>query len=199
MTIRLAVICSMISSGLMGCGADEAQEKPHIEENDVTDTENNQAPSRSPVAAAENTTPRVISENKDNPLTGEKSYIRCAACHLADGVGVPGAFPPLKENVLRLAVTEEGRNYLGSVLHKGLIGAIEVDGNRYSGVMPAQYPALNDETAAAVLNYVIFDLNAGAVTSAVNPFSADELKRIRANGFAPGDLPAIRNKLADEE
>ena len=41
---------------------------------------------------------------------------RCAACHLSNGAGVPGAFPPLKTDVRKLAGTVAGRRYLALVV-----------------------------------------------------------------------------------
>jgi len=40
---------------------------------------------------------------------GAAIYKRCAACHLATGAGVPGAFPPLAADVRNLSQTAAGR------------------------------------------------------------------------------------------
>ena len=85
---------------------------------------------------------------------GATIYKRCAACHLANGAGVPGAFPPLKTDVRSLAATAAGRRYLALVVIRGVSGPITVEGKAYRGTMPAQ-AGLNDAQVAAVLNYVV--------------------------------------------
>lgn len=103
---------------------------------------------------------------------GAQVYKRCAACHLADGSGVPGAFPPLKGEVRSFANKAEGRRYLILVVTRGVAGAITVDGKTYRGMMPAQ-SGMTDEQIAAVLNHV---------TAAEKPFTADEVATIRKGG-----------------
>lgn len=92
------------------------------------------------------------------PVDGEKLYKRCAACHLPTGEGVPGAFPPLKEDVASLLNSEMGKEYLVLVANYGVAGTLSVSDQTYSGVMPAQ-GGLNAEKTAAILNYVMQDLN----------------------------------------
>lgn len=94
---------------------------------------------------------------------GATIYKRCAACHLADGAGVPGAFPPLKADVRSLATTAAGRRYLALVVIRGVSGPITVAGKAYRGTMPAQ-AGLNDAQVAAVLNHVVRGGSAKAFT-----------------------------------
>ncbi len=94
---------------------------------------------------------------------GATIYKRCAACHLANGAGVPGAFPPLKTDVRALAGTTAGRRYLALVIIRGVSGPITVEGKPYRGMMPAQ-GGLNDAQVAAVLNYVVRGGSAKAFT-----------------------------------
>ena len=70
-------------------------------------------------------------------LADTDHYARCAACHLADGTGVPGMFPPLAGNAHRFFASPEGRSYLASLVVGGANGAIEIQGVSYAGVMPA--------------------------------------------------------------
>lgn len=116
---------------------------------------------------------------------GAAVYKRCAACHLADGAGVPGAFPPLRANVSALAATPAGRRYLALAVIRGVSGPITVDGKAFRGTMPAQ-AGLNDAQVAAVLNHRL----AG---SSAKIFSAREIAGYRAgaaslNGAAVGRL-----------
>jgi cytochrome c oxidase cbb3-type subunit 2 len=73
----------------------------------------------------------------------------CAACHQANGEGLPGAFPPLKGNA---AVNDdEAATHIHVVLH-GLQGA-NVGGVAYSSPMPAFGGTLSDADIANIINY----------------------------------------------
>ena len=105
---------------------------------------------------------------------GAAAYKRCAACHLATGAGVPGAFPPLAGNVKSLAQTAEGRRYLALVVIRGVSGPLTVEGKGYRGVMPAQGD-LDDATAAALLDHVVAKIAKGKA----KPFTAPEIAAAR--------------------
>jgi mono/diheme cytochrome c family protein len=107
---------------------------------------------------------------------GATIYKRCAACHLANGAGVPGAFPPLKTDVRKLAGTPAGRRYLALVVIRGVSGPITVDGKPYRGMMPAQ-AGLNDAQVAAVLNHVVR-------SGSAKPFTPKEIAGYRAGSAA---------------
>ncbi|MFZ5707532.1 MAG: c-type cytochrome [Pseudomonadota bacterium] len=112
---------------------------------------------------------------------GAKIYQRCAACHLATGKGVPGAFPPLQSDVRALAGKPDGRRYLILAVTRGLAGPLTVEGKTYRGIMPAQ-GELDDESVAAVLTHVTGTIAGGG--SAVKPFTAAEVKAARESGAA---------------
>lgn len=112
---------------------------------------------------------------------GAKIYQRCAACHLATGKGVPGAFPPLQSDVRALAGKPEGRRYLVLAVTRGLAGPLTVEGKTYRGMMPAQ-SGLDDESVAAVLTHVTGTIAGGG--SAVKAFTAAEVKAARESGAA---------------
>jgi mono/diheme cytochrome c family protein len=107
---------------------------------------------------------------------GEELYVRCAACHLPDGAGIPGIFPPLKNRLGPIATTESGRDYLVMTLICGLIGDIVVDGITYRGVMPAQ--PLSDADIASILNFVGTALAADQ-SNAWQIFSEEDVAGIR--------------------
>lgn len=115
---------------------------------------------------------------------GATIYKRCAACHLANGAGVPGAFPPLKADVRSLATTAAGRRYLALVVIRGVSGPITVEGKAYRGTMPAQ-AGLNDAQVAAVLNYVV---RGGAAKA----FTPREIAGYRAGGAALNSAAVAR-------
>ena len=77
---------------------------------------------------------------------------RCASCHLADGTGVPGTYPPLAGSEF---VTGPAGVPIRIVMH-GLQGEITVGGTTYNGLMPAWGVgiAMSDEELAALLTYV---------------------------------------------
>lgn len=116
---------------------------------------------------------------------GAKVYQRCAACHLPNGQGVPGAFPALAGRLDGAAATDDGRAYLVMTISAGLMGEIEVDGKTYRGVMPAQ-AGLSDADLAAVLNYAL-TLKGGAGAPAKPPksFTAEEVAAIRKKIATP--------------
>jgi len=74
----------------------------------------------------------------------------CAACHMANGFGVPGTFPPLAGSEW-VAGNEE--RLVRIVLH-GLSGPIKVNGQEYNNVMAPLGAALKDDQIANVLSYV---------------------------------------------
>ncbi len=84
----------------------------------------------------------------------------CVACHQADGRGVPGVFPPLVDN----PNVEDGE-YVATVIRNGLTGEIEVNGETYSGAMPA-FQLLDDAQIAAVTAYIQGGLVAPAAPGA---------------------------------
>jgi len=102
---------------------------------------------------------------------GKKVFLSvCFACHMANGEGLPGIFPPLagsdfikadKERAIRIPI-------------KGLSGPIVVNGKPYNNVMPPQ-TQLSDSQVADVLTYVMNSWgNSGG------PVSTDDVRRARS-------------------
>lgn len=81
---------------------------------------------------------------------GEKIFMaKCIVCHQANGEGIPGAFPPLKnsdylfaDKVRAVAQALNGSNH-----------EIVVNGVKYNAPMPQQ--VATKEEAVAVINYVL--------------------------------------------
>ena len=95
---------------------------------------------------------------------------RCAVCHGPQAAGIPGSFPPLREQVVAFAKMPQGRDYLIMVVTTGLMGNLMVGGANYNGVMPAQ-SGLSEAEVAAVLTHLASNLgktdsSAAALTSA---------------------------------
>jgi mono/diheme cytochrome c family protein len=81
---------------------------------------------------------------------GKKVYeSTCLACHQANGSGVPGMNPPLKQTKWVLG----DKPTLIKIVLNGMDEEIEVDGEYFDNVMPA-FNSLNDQQVADVLTYV---------------------------------------------
>jgi len=74
----------------------------------------------------------------------------CSGCHAAAGQGLAGQFPPLAMNPY---VTGDVKAVIHT-LNYGLNGAIEVNGVKYNGQMPAWKGNLKDKEIADVINYI---------------------------------------------
>ena len=91
-----------------------------------------------------------------NPVQQSESYKRgkdvyndfCVTCHLANGKGIAGAFPPLDGSDW---LTEKRTESISAVKH-GLKGPIEVNGEEYNSVMVDL--GLTDQEVADVMNYI---------------------------------------------
>ncbi|CAM5404874.1 c-type cytochrome [Rhodanobacter lindaniclasticus] len=98
----------------------------------------------------------------------------CAACHQATGLGLPGAFPPLKGNpaVLNADPTKQ----LDVILH-GLHGE-PIDGVSYPSPMPPFAATLNDADIADIANHerISWDNKGKPVVT------ADQVKAVRDAG-----------------
>jgi len=113
----------------------------------------------------------------------------CAACHQADGKGLPGAFPPVAGSDW---VTADPETPIRVIL-AGLSGPIKVNGTDFNSMMPPP-PGLDDEKIANVLTYVRanFGNKAGAISKdqvaavraslagRATPFTAEELTKLRS-------------------
>lgn len=81
---------------------------------------------------------------------GQLVYVNnCASCHMADGAGVAGVFPPLAKSDYLMA---DKLRSVRIAMH-GLQGQITVNGATY-GAIPMPDPGLTDAQIVDVLNYV---------------------------------------------
>ena len=128
---------------------------------------------------------------------GEAVYLaKCVSCHMIDGKGIAGVFPPL--NNTSWVTGDKGR--LIRVVLDGLSGPVEVQGETYAGIMSGWKAILSDEEVAAVLTYIreSFGNDASPVKTAEvalvrntskqrsKPWTAAELGQ-EANQGIPGD------------
>lgn len=73
----------------------------------------------------------------------------CAACHQANGQGLPGVFPPLAGSEWVVGDPK----VLANILLHGVSGKIEVAGQSFDGMMPA-FAQLSDAEIAGVLTHI---------------------------------------------
>lgn len=93
--------------------------------------------------------PQPSKELKDSMLKGLEIYSSfCISCHMQNGEGISGAFPPLAKSDYLMKDRERS---IHQVIF-GVEGEIEVNGETYYGMM--QPTGLNDEQVANVINYV---------------------------------------------
>lgn len=82
---------------------------------------------------------------------GEVIYGRsCSSCHMSDGKGMAGTFPPLAQADYLL---EDPERAVHIILH-GQAEEIVVNGETYDMPMPAQ-AHLDDQEVADVMNYIL--------------------------------------------
>jgi nitrite reductase (NO-forming) len=99
----------------------------------------------------------------------------CSACHQATGMGLPGAFPPLKDNPAVL--DPDPAKQLDVILH-GLHGQA-INGVTYPSAMPPFGAVLSDAEIADIANHERTSWgNQG------KPVTADQVKAARAKGPA---------------
>ena len=119
-----------------------------------------------------------IAEATEPEIAATGDYQKlCGVCHLPDGKGIPGVYPPLNERLGLWATEEEGRAYLVKVVTQGMGGTIIVDGQRFSGFMPGIGMRLDPASLAVLLNYVLLKF---APEVDVQPYTGREIERIRS-------------------
>lgn len=81
---------------------------------------------------------------------GKEVYDKsCVACHMEDGMGLEGVFPPLTNSDYLLADPLRALK----VVKEGSDEVMVVNGVEYDEVMPPQ--AVSDEEAVQVVNYIL--------------------------------------------
>jgi len=139
----------LISIAMSSCG--------DAKKNDTIATNNN--------AAEENavTDPLVKSVTRGKAIYREL----CVTCHLTNGKGVAGAFPPLNPSDW---LTGKRAASIHAIKY-GLKGPIEVNGKPYDNIMLPL--GLDDQEIADVMNYTIQTWNSGEIVT------LDEVKAVK--------------------
>lgn len=155
--------------------------------------------SRSGAAAAQEPPSVGSTSPADAAVDGGAVYARtCAGCHQGSGQGIPGVFPPLAGHVPALLAAEDGRRYLIDVALFGLVGPIDIGGQTYQGMMPAQNH-LSDAELAAVLNHISTAWeNAGMLPEGFSSYTAADIAERREHRLSPGEVHARRPQSAEQ-
>ena len=111
------------------------------------------------------------------PVGAVTFQANCAVCHGAKGAGQPSLAPPLTSYPARYASIAEGRRQLAMTVLYGMFGDVVVEQIHYNFKM-SEFPQLDDDTLATVLNFVIFDL--GHAGQDTKPLTANEIAAERS-------------------
>jgi nitrite reductase (NO-forming) len=125
-----------------------------------------------PPAANVTSAPAPTGRYRYDAANGALLYAaNCSACHQATGTGLPGAFPPLKDNPV---VQDPDPSKQIETILEGLHGE-NVMGTVYQTAMPSFANALNDAKIADIINHERTSWgNQG------KPVTADDVKAARA-------------------
>ena len=86
---------------------------------------------------------------QESLLDGQDIYNDfCVQCHLEDGKGIKGIYPPLAKSDFLKDI-----NQTISSIKYGLKGPITVNGEKYNSIMVSQ--GLDDEEISDVVNYIL--------------------------------------------
>jgi mono/diheme cytochrome c family protein len=137
------------------------------------------------IAAAE-------SEPVRYPAGNTTFQANCAVCHGAKGAGTPALAPPITSYPARYATTEEGRQQLAMTVLNGMFGGIDVEQKHFDFKMP-DFMHLDDATLAAVLNFVVFDLDHAIEDT--KALAAEEIAAARGHPVDGATVREQRTKL----
>lgn len=117
--------------------------------------------------------------------TGAEVYQTCAACHMANGQGLPGAFPPLAGSEWVLGRPEVP---IALVLH-GMQGQVVVKGATYNQVMTPWGAMFSDEEIANVVTYIRTQWgNTASATTAADVAKVRAATKARTTPFTAAEV-----------
>jgi mono/diheme cytochrome c family protein len=121
---------------------------------------------------------------------GAELFTRCAACHQASGMGMPGAYPPLAGSEWLLNNPEVP---IRIVLH-GLQGPITVKGGSFNNAMTPFGDQLSDAEIAAIISYERSSWgNSASKITAEQVKSVREATKAQTGPWKPDDLKGLIN------
>lgn len=104
-------------------------------------------------------------------------YQRCASCHLKNGAGVIGLYPPLAGHIDAFLDSTDGRAYLLQVTLYGLQGRVKVNGTTYFGAMPNVVAGLDAQNIQALMGELVQKFGTKKQQAKGSLFPIAEIKR----------------------
>lgn len=131
----------------------------------------------------------------DNDV-GEKIFKeRCVVCHQEDAHGAAGVAPSLAGTLAGHLDSAAGKRYLAQILISGMMGPIDTEGHKFSGLMPSFRGDLSDADIAATINYVLKTFNGVSDASATAPITPQEVSTVSATNPVASDTRTLRQSL----
>ncbi len=130
-------------------------------------------PTLPPAAAAPDSGARAA-QNPALIAAGREEYFICQTCHMENGEGMAGTYPPLAGSEV---VNGSPDMVIAIVLH-GLQGPVTVKGQTYNNIM-APWGSLGDDQIAAVVSYV--RASWGNTASSVTPEDVAAVRQATAS------------------
>lgn len=122
---------------------------------------------------------------------GAELFTRCAACHQASGLGVPGAYPPLAGSEW---LNNNPEVPIRIVLH-GLQGDITVKGTKFNNAMTPFGDQLSDAEIAAIITYERSSFgNSSSKITAEQVASVRAATKTQTTPWNPADLQPLIHK-----
>ena len=113
--------------------------------------------------------------------TPESDYVEyCSGCHGMQGNSAPAEIPVLRDRVGYFMCTKEGRDYL-----------IRLPNVAYSAIT-------DNQELADMMNFVVFGLGGNSAPRGTRPFTAPEVRRLRAEALGTQSLIAARAAVVDK-
>ena len=113
----------------------------------------------------------------DAALARQDWVLNCMGCHTANGSGIPGKVPPLRDSLGHFVSMPEGRQFVMSV-------------------PGASNSALNDAELANVLNWLLATMNEKSRPASFKPYTAEEIAAHRRPALT--DVARTRTKLVKQ-
>jgi mono/diheme cytochrome c family protein len=120
---------------------------------------------------------------------------RCILCHQTDAHGAAGVAPSLVGTLVPYLGSAEGKRYLAQILVSGMIGPIDTEGHKFSGLMPSFRADLSDAEIAATINYVLETYNDVSAAGATMPIAPEDVAAVSANHPVATATRALRQSL----
>ena len=103
--------------------------------------------------------------------------------------------PSLVGTLVPYLVSVDGKRYLAQILISGMIGPIDTEGHKFSGLMPSFRADLNDAEIAATINYVLGTYNGVSGAGAAKPIAPEEVAAVSAANPIATATRALRQAL----